>query len=67
MLGVVQLETGLVQEARKVGQNHFFQSRFLFSEPVVRAYLDFRISSPTASRCPVHTHILIVPTFGPTE
>ena len=43
MLGVVQLEMGLVQEAREVGPGHFFPSCF-FSELAIRSTISRLLS-----------------------
>ena len=51
MLGIVQLETGLVREARKVSPTLF--RLFTPLSSYVWRYLDVRISRPTAPGCPI--------------
>jgi len=65
MLGVVQLETRLVQEAGKVGPNLLFFSSSLNWD--VRCYLGFRIPSPTARECSTYTHVRAAPAPGSIE
>ena len=65
MLGIVQLETGLVREARKVSSTLF--RLFTPLSSYVWRYLDVRISRPTAPGCPIHPDIRPIPAPGPIK